>query len=90
MLGKHHLLSFVVGLFWGAFQESNATSSLGINLKVDVNGKTVVDKSIPNGKLCYTRHFLFHMIKINTYFHKSYKVTHVRIFFRSFHFQSTI
>ena len=51
MLGKHHLLSFVVGLFWGAFQESNATSSLGINLKVDVNGKTVVDKSIPNGKL---------------------------------------
>ena len=62
MPGKHHVLSFVVGLFWGAFLESNATSSLGINLKVDVNGKTVVDKSIPNGKLCYTRHFLFHMI----------------------------
>ena len=90
MPGKHHVLSFVVGLFWGAFLESNATSSLGINLKVDVNGKTVVDKSIPNGKLCYTRHFLFHMIKINTHFHKSDKVRHFQIYFRSFNFQSTI
>ena len=54
MPGKHYVLSFVVGLLWGTFLESNAKSSLGINLKIDVNGKTVIDKSIPNGNLFYT------------------------------------
>ena len=51
MPGKHHVLSLVVGLLCCSFLASNAASSVGINLKVDVNGKTVIDKSIPNGKL---------------------------------------
>ena len=51
MLGKHHALCLVVGLLCGSFLKSNAASSVGINLKVDVNGKTVIDRSIPNGKL---------------------------------------
>ena len=51
MTGKHPVLSLAVGLLCGSFFESNAAGSVGINLKVDVNGKTVIDKSIPNGKL---------------------------------------
>ena len=87
MPGKHHVLSLVVGLLCGSFLESNAASSVGINLKVDVNGKTVIDRSIPNGKLYYTTYFLIY--RINTCFHKLDKVTHVALYFRSFPFQST-
>ena len=64
MPGKHPVLSLAVGLLCGSFLESNAAGSVGINLKVDVNGKTVIDRSIPNGKLYYTTYFLIYMIKI--------------------------
>ena len=63
MVGKHHAFCLAVGLLCGSFLKSNAASSVGINLKVDVNGKTVIDRSIPNGKLYYTTYFLIYMIK---------------------------
>ena len=51
MSGKHHTLFFLVGLTCGFFLQSDAASLLDVNLKIDVNGKTVIDQSLPTSKL---------------------------------------
>ena len=51
MSGKHHTLFFLVGLTCGFFLQSDAASLLNVNLKIDVNGKTVIDQSLPTSKL---------------------------------------
>merc|ERR1719418_117728 len=47
MSGKHHTLFFLVGLTYGFFLRSDAASLLNVNLKIDVNGKTAIDQSLP-------------------------------------------
>ena len=51
MPGKHHTLLFLVGLTCGFFLQSDAASVSNVNLKIDVNGKTVIDQSYPTSKL---------------------------------------
>ena len=51
MPGKHHTLPFLLGLTCGFFLKSDAASVSNVNLKIDVNGKTVIDQSYPTSKL---------------------------------------
>ena len=51
MPGKHQTLLFLVGLTCGFFVQSDAASVSNVNLKIDVNGKTVIDQSYPTSKL---------------------------------------
>ena len=51
MPARHHLLSSLAGLMCGFFLESDSLSLLNVNLKVDVDGITVIDQSYPVSKL---------------------------------------
>ena len=51
MPGKHYTLLFLVGITCGFFLQSDAASVSNVNLKIDVNGKTVIDQSYPTSKL---------------------------------------
>ena len=50
MAKKHQILFLAVVLSCDMFLESEAASALDVNVKVDVNGKTVIDESYTEGK----------------------------------------
>ena len=82
MSGKHHILFFLVGLTCGFFLQSDAASRLNVNLKIDVNGKTVIDQSLPTSKLF---RFLLMVLYKNYTYNKSTFVAEVAydyLFFR--------
>ena len=47
---KHQILFLAVVLSCDIFLDSEAASALDVNLRVDVNGKTVIDESYTEGK----------------------------------------
>ena len=50
-MAKTHQISFLsVVLSCDIFLDSEAASALDVNLRVDVNGKTVIDESYTEGK----------------------------------------
>ena len=51
MPGKDHIFLFLVGLMCGFFLQSDAVPVSNVNLKIEVNGKTVIDQSYPTSKL---------------------------------------
>ena len=50
MAKKHQILFLAVVLSCDIFLGSEATSALDVNLRIDVNGKTVIDESYTEGK----------------------------------------
>ena len=50
MAKKHQILFLAVVLSCYIFLDSEAASALDVNLRVDVNGKTVIDESYTEGK----------------------------------------
>ena len=50
MAKKHQILFLVIVLSCDIFLDSEAASALDVNLRVDVNGKTVIDESYTEGK----------------------------------------
>ena len=50
MAKKHPILFLAVVLSCDIFIDSEAASALDVNIKVDVNGKTVIDESYTEGK----------------------------------------
>ena len=50
MAKKHQILFLALVLSCDIFLDSEAASALDVNLRVDVNGKTVIDESYTEGK----------------------------------------
>ena len=50
MAKRHQILFLAVVLSCDMFLESEAASALDVNIKVNVNGKTVIDESYTEGK----------------------------------------
>ena len=50
MAKTHQILFLAVVLSCDIFLDSEAASALDVNLRVDVNGKTVIDESYTEGK----------------------------------------
>ena len=50
MAKKHPILFLAVVLSCDIFLDSEAASALDVNLRVDVNGETVIDESYTKGK----------------------------------------
>ena len=47
----YHIFVFGIGLAFDLLSKVDATSFLDVNIKIDVNEKTVVDESYPRGRL---------------------------------------
>ena len=65
MAKMHQILFLAVVLSCDIFLDSEAASALDVNLRVDVNGKTVIDESYTEGKFfVYVLVILYRVILI--------------------------